>query len=184
MSDNLEQPVRLGGTIGEMPQPCKPKEPSSATAAAAPSLSSFRRVKFCIGLRLKMRSPEQRIGGEFALADVPTRRLDRQLQRLRHPTSFRILSRLRRQLLGDGTSGNTPSSSIPGTAAARNLSNDFRFPASSTCPFVPRTDSCQVRRIACPALLPSAAPMPTSRRSWSGQTVRACDWAWAAWASA
>jgi len=56
MSDNLEQAGGTEGADGEVieapPQPCKPKDASSPIAVVAPSLSSSRRVKFCIGLNL------------------------------------------------------------------------------------------------------------------------------------
>src|SRR5487761_308849 len=60
MSLSLEQAEATEGTDGTPPQPCKPKDASSATAVAAPSFRSSRRVKVCIGVRLLMRSPEQR----------------------------------------------------------------------------------------------------------------------------
>src|ERR1700688_219646 len=54
MSVNLEQTEGTGGGATEPPpHPCKPKDASSATAGAAPSLSSSRRVKFCIDLIIR-----------------------------------------------------------------------------------------------------------------------------------
>jgi hypothetical protein len=54
MSVNLEQADGAeendAGMIEPPPQPFKPKEASSPTAAAVPHLSSSRRVKFNIGL--------------------------------------------------------------------------------------------------------------------------------------
>ena len=61
MSLNLEQTDGTEGTDGEAPpQPCKPKDASSATAVADPSFSSSRRVTLCINPKLLMRFPEQR----------------------------------------------------------------------------------------------------------------------------
>ena len=64
MSLNLEQADGTEGTDGEVieppPQPGKPKDANSATAVAAPSFSSSRRVKFPIGPEFWMRSVEQR----------------------------------------------------------------------------------------------------------------------------
>src|ERR1039457_5535768 len=44
MSVNLEQPDGPGGTNGEMPQPCKPKDANAATATSSKSaiLNSVR----------------------------------------------------------------------------------------------------------------------------------------------
>src|ERR1700730_10415748 len=57
MSVSLEQADGTEGTGGDVreppPQPCKPKDASSATVVAAPSFSSSRRVKFCMALRPK-----------------------------------------------------------------------------------------------------------------------------------
>src|SRR6266850_1369376 len=60
MSVILEQVAGTGGGLTEPPpHPCKPKDASSATAVVAPSFSSSRRVKLCIGPRSWMRSTEQ-----------------------------------------------------------------------------------------------------------------------------
>jgi hypothetical protein len=48
MSVIFEQPDVTPGISLEAPHPCNPKEASSATAAALPSLSSSRRVNFRI----------------------------------------------------------------------------------------------------------------------------------------
>src|ERR1700682_5598218 len=53
MSDNLEQAPGTGGEVKEPPQPCKPRDASSATALAVPSLRSSRRVRFRISLSLR-----------------------------------------------------------------------------------------------------------------------------------
>jgi hypothetical protein len=54
MSVNLEQTDGKEGIDGEvmgpLPQPAKPKDDNCATAVAAPSFSSSRRVKFPISL--------------------------------------------------------------------------------------------------------------------------------------
>src|ERR1051326_6061002 len=52
MSVIWEQPVKADLTRLETPQPCKPKDPSCASAAAEPSLRSSRRERFRIVLIL------------------------------------------------------------------------------------------------------------------------------------
>src|ERR1051326_357372 len=52
MSVIWEQPVKADLTRLETPQPCRPKGPSSASAAAEPSLRSSRRERFRIVLIL------------------------------------------------------------------------------------------------------------------------------------
>src|SRR5882762_9038593 len=50
MSVILEQVPGIGSGVTEPPpHPCKPKDASSATAVPAPSFSSSRRGKLCIG---------------------------------------------------------------------------------------------------------------------------------------
>src|SRR6478672_9567320 len=66
ISVNLPQPVGREGIILETPHACKP---SSARAAALPSLSSSRRVKFGIGR--KVRCDPARKGGTLSLQREP-----------------------------------------------------------------------------------------------------------------